>query len=199
MRLPANLNRAVKALGKLPGIGQKSAHRLVFYLLSNHRDLALEISEALATACEETRLCELCCNLTDESPCAICSDEEREQSVICIVESPGDVLAIERTGEYKGLYHVLHGAISPLQNIGSDDIHLRELFNRLLENDHVQEIILANNATLEGEATAVYIARLLKPSGIRISQMAHGIPVGSNLEYADEVTLAKALQARQTL
>lgn len=199
MKLPNNLNRAVKALSKLPGIGQKTAQRLVFYLMTNHKDLAAEIAETLDVACKETRLCELCCNLTDQSPCAICSDTERDNTVICVVESPVDVLSLERTGEYHGLYHVLHGAISPGQNITGEDIHLRELLHRLIGNAAVEEIILANNATLEGEATAHYISRLLKDSGIRISQMAQGIPVGSGLEYADEITLAKAIAGRQRI
>lgn len=199
MQEALTINNAVKALSKLPGIGQKTAHRLVFYLLAQHRELGLEIAEALEAACKEIKLCELCCNFTESSPCSLCEDPKRDRSTICIVESASDVLAIEKTNEYHGLYHVLHGSISPLHNINADDIHLKELFNRLLQQTEVEEIILANNTTMEGEATALYIARLLQPSGIKISQMAHGIPVGSSLEYADEITLAQAISNRQSI
>lgn len=199
MQQALTINNAVKALSKLPGIGQKTAHRLVFYLLAQHRDLGLEIADTLKAACQSIKLCDLCCNFTEQSPCALCEDPKRDQRTICVVESASDVIAIEKTNEYHGLYHVLHGSISPLQNISAEDIHLKELFNRLLNSSEVEEIILANNTTMEGEATALYIARLLQPSGIKISQMAHGIPVGSSLEYADEVTLAQAINNRQAL
>lgn len=199
MQQALTINNAVKALSKLPGIGQKTAHRLVFYLLAQHRDLGVEIADTLKAACQNIKLCDLCCNFTEQSPCALCEDPRRDRRTICVVESASDVIAIEKTNEYHGLYHVLHGSISPLQNISAEDIHLKELFNRLLNSSEVEEIILANNTTMEGEATALYIARLLQPSGIKISQMAHGIPVGSSLEYADEVTLAQAINNRQTL
>lgn len=150
-------------------------------------------------ACTSIHLCPECCNFTDTDLCPICTDAERNRNIICIVESASDVEAIEKTGVYHGLYHVLHGSISPLRNIGPNDIHLKELFNRLLQNPAISEIILANNVGTEGESTALYIARLLQPSGIKISQMAHGIPVGSNLEFADEVTLGQAISNRREI
>lgn len=154
------------------------------------------MAEAIIEAKEKIHLCKQCCNLTDREVCEICSDESRDRHIICVVENPSDVIAMERTREYRGLYHVLHGAISPMDNIGPEDIHLRELLQRLASDQEVEELILANNATVEGEATANYIARLVKPSGIRCSRIAHGIPFGSNLEYADEVTLGRAIEGR---
>ena len=199
MRQPETIRQAIKALSKLPGIGQKTANRLVFYILSQHRELGQEISDTLLQACTSIHLCPECCNFTDTDLCPICTDAERNRNIICIVESASDVEAIEKTGVYHGLYHVLHGSISPLRNIGPNDIHLKELFNRLLQNPAISEIILANNVGTEGESTALYIARLLQPSGIKISQMAHGIPVGSNLDFADEVTLGQAISNRREI
>lgn len=186
-------------LGKLPGIGQKSAQRLAFHIL----DMPKEDVEALASALLEARrgihLCPSCCNLTDAEVCEICSAPGRDTKTICVVESPRDVAAMERIHEYKGLYHVLHGAISPMQDIGPERLKLRELLTRLQEHPEVEEIILATNPTVEGEATALYIARLLKSSGIRCTRIAHGLPMGSDIEYADEVTLARALSGRQQI
>lgn len=194
-----SINKLISKLGSLPGVGAKTAQRLAFHILNMDKQEALEIADAIIEAKERIKLCTLCCNLTDKDICEICSDERRDHSTICIVESPSDVIAMERTKEYQGLYHVLHGAISPMENIGPEDIHLRELFVRLQGNELVEELILANNATVEGEATANYIARLIKPSGIRCSRIAHGIPFGSSLEYADSVTLGKAIEGRTNL
>lgn len=198
-RYASSISNLISRLGSLPGIGAKTAQRLAFYILNMETSEAKALAEAIIDAKEKIHLCRCCCNLTDREVCEICSDETRDRHTICVVESPSDVIAMERTREYKGLYHVLHGAISPMDNIGPEDIHLRELLRRLTEDDGIEELILANNATVEGEATANYIARLVKPSGIRCSRIAHGIPFGSNLEYADEVTLGRAIEGRTEL
>ncbi len=195
-RYASSISRLIARLGSLPGIGAKTAQRLAFYILNMDDADARALAEAILEAKEKIHLCKYCCNLTDREVCEICSDKQRDRSMICVVESPSDVVAMERTREYQGLYHVLHGAISPMDNIGPEDIHLRELLQRLAADDEVKEIILANNATVEGEATANYIARLVKPSGIRCTRIAHGIPFGSNLEYTDEVTLGRAIEGR---
>ncbi|MFA5585738.1 MAG: recombination mediator RecR [Saccharofermentanales bacterium] len=189
--------KLVNALAKLPGIGQKTAQRLAFHILDESREEAMALSEAIREACETVRLCSVCCNLTEDDPCEICSSGSRDRTRICLVETPRDLAAMERIHDYRGLYHVLHGSISPMQDRGPEDIKLKELFRRLQESDEVEEIILATNPTVEGEATALYIARLLKPSGIRTTRIAHGIPMGAALEYADEVTLSRAFQNRQ--
>lgn len=195
-RYASSISKLISRLGGLPGIGAKTAQRLAFYILNMDEAEARALAEAIIEAKEKIHLCRKCCNLTDRDICEICSDESRDRHVICVVESPSDVIAMERTREYRGLYHVLHGAISPMENIGPEDIHLRELLQRLAADTEVEELILANNATVEGEATANYIARLVKPSGIRCSRIAHGIPFGSSLEYADEVTLGRAIEGR---
>jgi recombination protein RecR len=195
-RYASSINKLISSLAGLPGIGTKTAQRLAFYILNMEKDKALDLAQAIMDAKEKIRLCEVCCNLTDQDICEICLDEERDRSVICVVESPSDVIAMEKTREYRGLYHVLHGAISPMEGITPEDIHLRELLIRLQQHEEVKEIILANNATVEGEATANYIAKLIKPSGIVCSRLASGIPFGSNLEYADEVTLGRAIEGR---
>lgn len=197
-RLPANINRLITELARLPGIGSKTAQRLAFYILGEPEEKALALAEAIRDARTSTLLCSRCCNLTEEDPCEICSDESRDNTVVCVVESPADVSVMERT-RFSGRYHVLHGAINPMQGVGPNDIKLRELFQRLGEEDSIQEVILATNATAEGEATATYIARMLKPAGIRTTRLAHGIPMGTNLEYADEMTLGKALDGRQDI
>ena len=189
--------KLVNALAKLPGIGQKTAQRLAFHILDESREEAMALSEAIREACETVRLCSVCCNLTEDDPCEICSSGSRDRTRICLVETTRDLAAMERIHDYRGLYHVLHGSISPMQDRGPEDIKLKELFRRLQESDEVEEIILATNPTVEGEATALYIARLLKPSGIRTTRIAHGIPMGAALEYADEVTLSRAFQNRQ--
>ena len=198
-RYAASISKLIKELGKLPGIGSKSAQRLAFYLLAQPENDVKALADAILEARQSTRLCSQCCNLTDQDPCQICASGGRDQQIICVVEQPRDVSAMERMHEYKGLYHVLHGVISPMQNIGPEQIKLRELLARLREHDDISEVILATNSTVEGEATAMYISKLLKPSGIRTTRLAHGLPVGSDLEYADEVTLARAMEGRREI
>ena len=193
---PPPIAALIAQLGSLPTIGNKSAQRLAFHLLSIPEDEAVAVAQAIIDAREQIHLCSVCCNLTDSDPCAICADSQRDPHIICVVESPIDVLAIERTNDYRGRYHVLHGAISPLRGINPDQIRLRELFRRLQVEVEVQEVILANNATPEGEATALYIARVLSPAGIKTTRIASGLPVGASLEYADETTLSKAIEGR---
>ncbi len=193
----APLDRLVTEFAKLPGIGRKSAARLAFYVLNQPESTAQQLADAILQAKQQIRYCSICQNLTDEDPCAICQSERRDRSVICVVETPRDVIAIENTKEYTGLYHVLHGVISPMDDIGPDDIKLKELIQRCQTD--VREVIVATNPTVEGEATAMYIARLLKPIGIKVTRIAHGIPVGGDLEYADEITLGKAIEGRREL
>ncbi|MDO4869522.1 MAG: recombination mediator RecR [Bacillota bacterium] len=192
------LNRLINELSKLPGIGGKTAQRLAFHILSMEDRDAMALAEAISEAKRNMKYCSVCGNLTDEDPCAICSDDTRDKSMICVVESPRDVIAMEKIKEYRGYYHVLHGAISPMDGIGPNDINLQSLITRL-QDEAVKELIIATNPTIEGEATAMYIARLIKPSGIKVSRIAHGIPVGGDLEYADEVTLLKAVEGRREL
>ncbi len=195
---PKPLAKLINELSKLPGIGTKSAQRLAFHILSLEDAEAERLAEAITCAKREMKYCSLCGNLTDEDPCAICSDPARRDDVICVVESPRDVMAMERIKEFNGLYHVLHGVISPMEGIGPEDINLKSLIQRLQAND-VKELIIATNPNIEGEATAMYIARLIKPAGIKVTRIAHGIPVGGDLEYADEVTLLKSLEGRREL
>lgn len=195
---PKPLARLINEMSKLPGIGSKTAQRLSFYILSLEDKEAEQLANAILTAKKEMKYCSVCGNLTDEDPCAICSDPSRNSETICVVESPKDVMAMERIREYNGLYHVLHGVISPMEGIGPEDINLMSLLKRLQTTD-VKELIIATNPNIEGEATAMYIARLIKPSGIKVSRIAHGIPVGGDLEYADEVTLLKAMEGRREL
>lgn len=196
---PTSLNRLINELAKLPGIGGKTAQRLAFHILSLTDMEALEFADAITGAKKNLHYCSICGNLTDTDPCSICSDEMRDRSTVCVVESPQDVIAMERIREYNGLYHVLHGAISPTEGIGPADINLKSLITRLRQDDGISEIIVATNPNIEGEATAMYIARLLKPAGIKITRIAHGIPVGGDLEYADEVTLLKAMEGRREI
>ena len=186
----------IDAFSRLPGIGPKTAARLAFYLLRAPDEEVLGLAEALRDLKQRTVFCERCFNIAEANPCAICSSGDRDQGVICVVEEPSDVLAIERTREYHGLYHVLHGAISPVDGIGPDQLKITELMARL-EVEPIREVLLATNPNLEGEATAMYLARLIKPLGIRVTRLAHGLPVGGDLEYADEVTLSRALSGRQ--
>ena len=188
----------INELSKLPGIGGKTAQRLAFHILSLDDKEAEQLADSILRAKREMRYCSVCGNLTDTDPCRICSDPARRQDVICVVESPRDVAAMERIREYNGLYHVLHGVISPMEGIGPEDINLKSLIERLQASD-VKELIVATNPNIEGEATAMYIARLIKPAGIKVSRIAHGIPVGGDLEYADEVTLLKSLEGRRQL
>ncbi len=188
--------RLIDELTKLPGIGPKTAQRLAFHLLFSPREEVQTLAEAMLVAREKVRYCTVCQNLTDQDPCSICSSTRRDRGLICVVEEPRDVVALERTREYKGLYHVLQGAISPMEGIGPDDLRLRELLSRLGDGQ-VREVILATNPNIEGEATAMYLARLLKPMGLRVTRLARGLPVGGDIEYADEVTLGKALEGRR--
>lgn len=192
------LGKLITELSRLPGIGGKTAQRLAFHILSMDEKEARGLADAIVDAKTNMKYCSVCGNLTDTDPCAICSDPARSHDTICVVETPKDVVAMERIKEFTGLYHVLHGAISPMEGIGPEDINLKQLIVRLQQED-VQEIILATNPNIEGEATAMYIARLVKPSGIKVSRIAHGIPVGGDLEYADEVTLLKAVEGRREL
>jgi len=192
------LAKLISELSKLPGIGGKSAQRLAFHIMSMDEKEAVALAESITFAKQNMKYCAVCGNLTDTDPCVICSDQKRNGEVICVVESPRDVAAIERIREYNGLYHVLHGAISPMEGIGPDDINLKQLIIRLRETD-VTEVILATNPNIEGEATAMYASKLIKPSGIKVSRIAHGIPVGGDLEYADEITLLKAVEGRREL
>ena len=192
------LSRLISELSKLPGIGSKSAQRLAFHILSLRNEEALAIADAITDAKLKMKYCSVCANLTDTDPCMICADPERDKGIICVVESPKDVSAFERVREFRGLYHVLHGAISPMDGIGPEDINLKQLIIRLQQND-VREVIMATNPNIEGEATAMYAARLIKPAGIKVTRIAHGVPVGGELEYADEVTLSKAMEGRREL
>lgn len=198
MVYPEPIAKLIEGLMKLPGIGPKTAGRLAFFVLSMDEEDVLDLAKALVNAKRQLHHCSVCQNITDVDPCRICRDPKRDRSVICVVQDPKDVVAMEKTHEFHGLYHVLHGAISPLDGVGPDDIRIAELLERL-KTEPVQEVILATNPTIEGEATAMYLARLIKPAGIRVTRIAHGLPVGGDLEYADEVTLTKALEGRREL
>ena len=196
---PKALNKLINELSKLPGIGGKTAQRLAFHILALEESEATALANSIVNAKRSLHYCSVCGNLTDTDPCEICSDESRDRTKVCVVETPQDVIAMERIREFKGLYHVLHGAISPVEGIGPNDINLKSLITRLQQHDEIDEIIVATNPNIEGEATAMYIARLLKPSGIKVTRIAHGIPVGGDLEYADEVTLLKAMEGRREI
>lgn len=189
------VNKLINQFEKLPGIGHKTAVRLAFYILESDDNVAKEFSETLVKAKKNVKFCSICYNLTEKDPCDICSNSKRDESTICVVENVKDVIAMEKTHEYKGKYHVLHGSISPMNNISAGDIKIKELLERL-KDDSIKEVILATNPTVEGEATAMYISRLIKPLGIKVTRIAHGIPVGGDLEYTDEITLIKALEGR---
>lgn len=192
------ISRLIDELTRLPGVGPKTAQRLAFHLLFLPREEIQSLAEAMLNAKDRIRQCSVCCNLTDSDPCPICSAANRDPSVICVMEEPRDVVALEKTREFKGLYHVLHGAISPMEGVGPDDLRIRELLRRLGDGK-VREVILATNPNIEGEATAMYLARLLKPMGLKVTRIARGLPVGGDLEYADEVTLSKALEGRREI
>jgi recombination protein RecR len=192
----APVARLIEEFHKLPGIGPKSAQRLTYYLLRAPADEARALAQAILEVKEKTVLCSVCQNIADSDPCALCSNPERDHGAICVVEEPLDILALERAGAYKGLYHVLHGVISPMDGVGPEDLKLQELLSRLRSGD-VREVIMATNPNLEGEATAMYIARLISPLGVKVTRLARGLPVGADLEYADNVTLARALEGRQ--
>lgn len=195
---PAALERLTEQFAKLPGIGGKTAQRLAFYLLTLPMEEAQEFADAIVDAKKTVHLCPVCQNLTDRELCPICDSDERDHGMICVVAEPKDVVAMERAREYSGVYHVLHGVISPLNHIGPDDIRVRELLARVGKGN-VREVIMATNPDTEGEATAMYISRLLRPMEVRVTRLAYGIPVGSQLEYADEVTLLRAFEGRQDI
>lgn len=217
-QLAQPVSNLIDAFSQLPGIGPKTASRLAYYLLRADSSIALNLAQALEELREKTVFCTVCQNIADRNPCTICADLQRNRSIICVVEEPLDVQAIERTREYNGLYHVLHGAISPVDGIGPEDLRVAELLERIqqstqnasvsIPNDvatgdssavEVQEIVLATNPSLEGDATAMYVSRLLKPLGVRVTRLARGLPVGGDLEYADEVTLGRALEGRSEM
>ncbi|MDO5022454.1 MAG: recombination mediator RecR [Eubacteriales bacterium] len=185
-------------LARLPGIGKKSAQRLAYYIVSMPKEDVKRLADSIWEGRSNIKLCEICGNYSSENLCEICSDERRNKNIICVVKEPRDLTAVERVHDYRGLYHVLHGVLSPMDNIGPNDLNIRSLLMRLADGD-VQEVIVATNPDIEGEATASYLARLIKPMGIKVTRIAYGVPIGSDLEYADEVTLAKALEGRQEI
>ena len=191
------LNKLIDQFARLPGIGKKGAQRLAFYVLSQPEEYAKEFADALVDAHAKLKRCEVCQNLTDESPCPVCRKEGRDKSIICVVAEPRDVISFERIREYNGKYHVLHGLISPMDGIGPEQLTVKQLLARL--EDGVSEVVMATNPTIEGEATAMYLSKLIKPMGIKVSRLAYGIPVGGNLEYADDVTLFRALEGRNEM
>lgn len=188
----------IEEFAKLPGIGKRSAERLAFYILKQPKEQVETFSKALIAAKEKITFCPICQSLTDTIPCAICANKKRDHGIICVVENPKDILAMEKTREFSGVYHVLHGVISPMDNIGPNDIKIKELLVRT-EKEPVREIIMATNPTIEGEATAMYISKLFKPFGVKITRIAHGLPVGGELEYADEITITRALEGRHEI
>lgn len=194
----APIAKLIDELSKLPGVGSKTAQRLAFHILNMPPNDVEQLSGAIISAKRNIKHCRICCNITDSEVCSICSNPKRDEAVICVVEDPKDVVAMEKTREFKGMYHVLNGAISPMEGIGPEEIRIKELLKRLGEQD-IKEIILATNPNIEGEATAMYISRLIKPMGIKVTRIAHGIPVGGDLEYADEVTLMKAMEGRREI
>lgn len=197
--LPPAMEKLTEQFARLPGIGAKSAQRLAFYVLSLPREQAQEFSQAILDAKDKVHTCPVCQNLTEgDGPCALCSSFKRDKSIICVVAEPKDVIAMERGGEYNGLYHVLHGVISPMNRVGPDDLRIRSLVDRVSQGG-IDEVIMATNPDTEGEATAMYLSRLLKPFGVKITRLAYGIPVGSHLEYADNATLMRALEGRQEI
>lgn len=198
MHYPEPISKLIDSFMKLPGIGPKTAGRLAFFVLNMKEDTVLDFAKALVDAKRNLHFCSVCGHITDVDPCQICEDKQRDRSLICVVQDPKDVIAMEKMRDYSGLYHVLHGAISPMDGVGPEDINVPSLLIRL-QDEEVEELILATNPTIEGEATAMYISRLVRPSGIKTTRIAHGLPVGGDLEYADEVTLSKALEGRREL
>ncbi|MBA4496134.1 recombination mediator RecR [Paenactinomyces guangxiensis] len=196
MYVPEPISKLIEGFMRLPGIGPKTAQRLAFFVLSMEEDDVLDLAKALVRAKRDLRTCSVCGNITDQDPCYICTDKKRDSSVICVVQDTKDLMAMERTREYNGMYHVLHGAISPIEGIGPDELKIPDLLRRL-GDETVQELILATNPNIEGEATAMYLSKLVKPFGLKVTRIAHGLPVGGDLEYADEVTLTKALEGRR--
>jgi len=197
MQTSETLNKVAEELSKLPSIGRKTAHRIAMYLAKSPAEDVISLSDALLQLKDKIRLCSICCNITEVDPCHICQSGKRNRTSLCIVEEPGDVIAIEKTNEFRGMYHVLHGIISPLDGIGPEDIKVKELLMRL--GGDIEEVILALNPSVEGEYTITYLSKLIKPLNIKISRIARGIPVGTDLEFADEITIAKAIEGRITL
>ncbi len=197
--LPSAMGRLVRELSRLPGVGEKTAGRLAFHLLNRPRDEVLALAESLLEMKERVRLCSGCFGLSDTPRCAICEDPAREHDLVCVVEGPADLMAIERARGFNGLYHVLHGALAPLDGVGPEDIKIKELLARLSDPGAIREVIVATNATVEGEATALYLARLLKPLGVKTTRLARGLPAGGDLEYSDSATLQSALTGRREL
>ena len=198
MGQPRSMTRLVQQLTRLPGIGEKTAGRLAFHILRADRGYAQELAAAIIAVKDEIRLCSTCFALTEADPCSLCTDPERNDEILCVVEEPADLLAVERVREFRGRYHVLHGALAPLDGIGPDELKIQPLLVRL-RNSALREVILATNPTAEGEATALYLARLLKPLGLRVTRIAHGLPVGGDLEYADVMTVGRALEGRREM
>lgn len=198
MHYPEPITKLMDSFMKLPGIGPKTAARLAFFTLDMKEEDVLDFAKALVDAKRNLSFCSVCGHITDKDPCYICADTSRDRSIICVVQEAKDVIAMEKMRDFRGLYHVLHGTISPMDGIGPEDINIPDLLKRL-QDDTIQEVVLATNPNVEGEATAMYISRLLKPSGIKVTRIAHGLPVGGDLEYADEVTLSKALEGRREI
>jgi len=196
--LPPPLARLIQELVKLPGIGEKTATRLAFHLLRTERRDVEQFADALLKMRDEVRLCSICLGLTADDPCTLCRDPQRDSEAICVVERPADLIAVERSGQFRGRYHVLHGCLAPLDGVGPDQLRITELLRRLQEGA-VREVILATNPTVEGEATALYLSRILKPLGVRVTRIAHGLPMGADVEYADIMTLGKALEGRREM
>lgn len=196
MNYPQPIAQLIDAFTRLPGIGSRTAGRLTFHVLKMEEEDVINFAKALVNVKRNLHYCSICCNITDIDPCRICQDKSRDPSQICVIQDAKDLIAMERTKEFHGYYHVLHGAISPMDGIGPDDIHVKELLNRL-HDEEVQEIILATNPNIEGEATAMYLSRLIKPIGLKVTRIAHGLPVGGDMDYADEITLTKALEGRR--
>jgi recombination protein RecR len=197
-RVAEPINRLIKNLAKMPGVGEKTASRLALYILRCSREEALDLARSIVSVKDKITMCKICCNLTDEDPCKICSSGRRNKDMICVVEEPGDLIAIEKIGEFRGLYHVLHGVISPLDGINPDDVKIPELLSRL-KNGQVKEVIIATNPTTNGNATALYLSNVIKPLDITVTRIAQGIPMGGDIEYTDEVTLKKALEGRRNV
>jgi len=191
------IRRLVQELSRLPGIGEKTATRLAFHLVRGARQHVLDLAQALVDVTDKIRLCSVCMNMTEQDPCALCSDSQRDRETICVVATPSDLIAIDRGGHFRGRYHVLHGLLSPLEGIGPDDIRIAELIRRLA--DPVREVIIATSPSIDGEATAMYVARVIKPLGVKVSRIATGLPVGGELEYSDQATIARALAGRAPL
>lgn len=194
----APLARLIEQFERLPGIGHKTARRLAFFVLDSSDNEADQFADAITSAKRLVKYCSVCQNITDTDVCSICESTRRDKSIICVMQSPKDVISLEKTREYNGLYHVLHGAISPMDDVGPEDIKIAELLKRM-QDDTVKEVIMATNPNIEGEATAMYISRLIKPLGVKVTRIAHGVPVGGDLEYADEVTLTRAIEGRREM